>query len=150
MRNNPDKELRQKAYIETLETLPDFRITYGHYQSHIETCRRCGHSYPYANEKMTDVNIAVAMMEDAHNVLYDAAFLITGDSDLVPPIKSIHRIYPQKRVFVAFSPNRSNISVQNEAKGSLIIGRKKLLHAQFPDQVTKSDGFILQRPAAWI
>lgn len=150
VRNNPDKERRQKTYIEALETLPDFRITYGHYQSHTETCRRCGHSYLYSNEKMTDVNIAVAMMEDAHSDLYDAAFLITGDSDLVPPIKSIHRIYPQKRVFVAFPPNRSNISVQNEAKGSLIIGRKKLLDAQFPDQVIKPDGFILQRPAAWI
>lgn len=149
VRNNPDKEKRQKTYIEALETLPDFRITYGHYQSHIETCRRCGHSYPYANEKMTDVNIAVAMMEDAHNDLYDTAFLITGDSDLVPPIKSIHNIYPQKRVFVAFPPNRSNISVKNEAKGSLVIGRKKLLDAQFPEQVTKQDGFILQRPGIW-
>lgn len=55
-----------------------------------------------------------------------------------------------KRVFVAFPPNLSNISVKNEAKGSLIIGRKKLLDAQFPERVTKSDGFILQRPAAWI
>lgn len=99
---------------------------------------------------MTDVNIAVAMMEDAHNDGYDTAFLITGDSDLVPPIKSIHNIYPQKRVLVAFPPNRSTISVKNEARGSLVIGRKKLLDAQFPDKVMKQDGFILQRPAAWI
>lgn len=150
VRNNPDKEKRQKTYIEALETLSDFKITYGHYQSHIETCRRCGHSYFYANEKMTDVNIAVAMMEDAQNDLYDTAFLITGDSDLVPPVKSIHNIYQQKRVFVAFPPNRSNISVKNEAKGSLVIGRKKLLDAQFPEHVTKQDGFILQRPGIWI
>ena len=37
---------------------------------------------------MTDVNIAVAMMEDAHNDLYDAAFLITGDSDLAYKINT--------------------------------------------------------------
>lgn len=149
VRNNPDKERRQKTYIEALETLPDFKITYGHYQSHIETCRRCGHSYLYSNEKMTDVNIAVSMMEDAHNDLYDMAFLITGDSDLVPPINSIHRIYPKKRVFVAFPPNRSNISVKNVAKGSLVIGRKKLMDAQFPETVSKPDGFILNRPDIW-
>lgn len=150
VRNNPDKERRQKMYIEALETLPDFEITYGHFQSHIETCRKCGHSYPYSNEKMTDVNIAVAMMEDAHKDLYDTAFLVTGDSDLVPPIKSIHKIFPHKRVFVGFPPLRENISVKNVAKGSLTIGRKKLMDAQFPMEVTKKDGFILKRPNSWI
>jgi len=149
VRNSPDKEQRQKTYIEALETLPDFKITYGHYQSHIETCRRCGHSYPYSNEKMTDVNIAVAMMEDGHNDLYDTAFLVTGDSDLVPPIVSIHNIYPQKRVFVAFPPNRSNVSVKNVAKGGMVIGRKKLIDAQFPNQVIKKNGYILERPLSW-
>lgn len=150
IRNNPEKEKRQTTYIEALETLERFEIMYGHYQSHIEKCRRCGHSYPYSSEKMTDVNIAVAMMEDAYYDKYDMAFLITGDSDLVPPIRSIHRIYPYKRVFVAFPPNRLNISVKNEAKGSLVIGRKKLLYAQFPDQVAKTDGYVLKRPAVWI
>lgn len=149
VRNNPDKELRQKTYIEVLETLKDFKIIYGHYQSHIETCRKCGHSYPYSNEKMTDVNIAVSMMEDAHNNLYDTAFLITGDSDLVPPINSIHKIYPIKRVFVAFPPNRSNVSVKNVAKGSMVLGRKKLLDAQFSNEVKKKDGFVLKRPENW-
>lgn len=150
VRNNPDKENRQKTYLEALETLSNFKITYGHYQSHIKTCRKCGHSYPYSNEKMTDVNIAVAMMEDAHNNLYDTAFLITGDSDLVPPINSIHNIYPNKRVFVAFPPNRSNISVKNVAKGSLIIGRRKLAEAQFSETVIKQGGFRLIKPGSWI
>jgi len=150
VRNNPDKEKRQKTYIEALQTLSNFQIIYGHYQSHIETCRRCGHSYPYSNEKMTDVNIAVAMMEDAHNDLYDTAFLVTGDSDLVPPINSVHKIYNNKRVFVAFPPNRHNISVQKVAKGNLIIGRKKLIDAQFPNEVVKAGGFVLKRPLTWI
>lgn len=150
VRNNSDKEKRQKTYIEALETLSDFEITYGHFQSHVETCRRCGHSYPYSNEKMTDVNIAVAMIEDAHNDLYDTAFLITGDSDLVPPIKSIHKIFPNKRVFVAFPPQRENISVKNVAKGCLTIGRKKLMDAQFSIEVIKKNGYILKKPDLWI
>ncbi len=149
VKNKPDKERRQKMYIEALETLSNFEITYGHYQSHTETCRRCGHSYPYSNEKMTDVNIAVAMMEDAHKDLYDVAFLVTGDSDLVPPIKSIHQIFTNKRVFVGFPPQRENVSVKNVARGCLTIGRKKLLDAQFPMEVVKKDGYILKRPNSW-
>jgi len=150
VRNSPQKEYRQKVYIEALETLKDFKIVYGHFQSQTETCRKCGHTYPYANEKMTDVNIAVSMMEDAFHDKYDTAFLITGDSDLVPPINSIHKLFPAKRVFVAFPPNRFNVSVKNVAKGSLMIGRKKLKDAQFPDSVNKSDGYVLNKPIIWI
>lgn len=149
VRNSPGKEYRQKVYIEALETLSEFDIIYGHYQSHIEECKRCGHSYPYSNEKMTDVNIAVALMEDAFNDKYDTAFLITGDSDLVPAIKSVHSLFMQKRVFVAFPPNRFNISVKNQSKGCMIIGRKKLKDAQFSDTVIKKDGFILEKPGVW-
>jgi uncharacterized LabA/DUF88 family protein len=150
IRNNPPKEQRQKLYVEALETLSNCSIIYGHYQSHTERCRSCGNTYPYSSEKMTDVNIAVALMEDAFTDKYDTAFLITGDSDLVPAIKSIHSLFQSKRVFVAFPPNRFNVSVKNVSKGSMTIGRKKLKDAQFPDVVTKRDGFKLEKPGIWV
>lgn len=102
VRNNPDKEKRQKTYIEAVETLSLCKIHYGHYQFQIEECRKCGHTYPYSNEKMTDVNIAVEILSDAYLDKYDMALLITGDSDLVPAIKAVHSVFKNKRVFVAF------------------------------------------------
>lgn len=150
VRNNPDKELRQKTYIEAIETLSDCKIFYGNYQSNTVECYRCGHTYSSPKEKMTDVNIAVEMMTDAHNDKYDMAMLITGDSDLVPPIKAIHGIFHPKRVFVAFPPNRHNLSLSTAAKGSIMIGRATLKNAQFEDSVTKTDGFILRKPATWL
>ena len=149
VRNNPNKEKRQKTYIEAIETLLDCDIYYGHYQSQVEQCRICGHSYPYANEKMTDVNIAVEILTDAYSDKFDMALLITGDSDLVPPIRAVHKLFNNKRVFVAFPPNRFNISVKDAAKGSLMIGRKKLKDSQFAEKVKKKDGFVLMRPTEW-
>ena len=149
VRNNPSKEKRQKTYIEAIETLLDCNIYYGHYQSQVEQCRICGHSYPYANEKMTDVNIAVEILTDAYSDKFDMALLITGDSDLVPPIRAVHKLFNNKRVFVAFPPNRFNISVKDAAKGSLMIGRKKLKDSQFAEKVKKKDGFVLMRPTEW-
>ena len=149
VRNNPSKEKRQKTYIEAIETLLDCDIYYGHYQSQVEQCRICGHSYPYANEKMTDVNIAVEILTDAYSDKFDMALLITGDSDLVPPIRAVHKLFNNKRVFVAFPPNRFNISVKDAAKGSLMIGRKKLKDSQFAEKVKKKDGFVLMRPTEW-
>ena len=72
--------------------------------------------------------------------------LISGDSDLVPPIKSIHNNFSDKRVFVAFPHKRHNSSVSLVAKGSLVIGRKKLVDSQLPNEVAKRDGYILRKP----
>lgn len=84
---------------------------------------------------MTDVNIATHVILDAYKDEYDMAMLISGDSDLVPPIKEIHKNFSNKRVFVAFPPKRHNNSVALIARGSLVLGRKKLLDNQFPDEV---------------
>jgi uncharacterized LabA/DUF88 family protein len=99
---------------------------------------------------MTDVNIATQMIIDAYQDKYDMAMLISGDSDLVPPIRAIHANFKQKRVFVAFPPKRHNSSVALVAKGSIVIGRKKLADNQFPAEITKHDGFILKKPKGWL
>ena len=36
------------------------------------------------------------------------------------------------------------------AKGSFIIGRKKILDAQFEDEVISKTGFKLKKPKEWI
>lgn len=146
--NNPPKEQRQRAYFSALETT-SVQIIYGHYKSKTKSCRRCGHIWNDNEEKMTDVNIAVEMLKDAMEDKFDMAMLISGDSDLVPPILAIHEKFPQKRVFVAFPPNRSNVSVKNIAKGSMIIGRKKLKDSQFPKQISLQTGYILNKPTEW-
>ena len=99
---------------------------------------------------MTDVNLATQMMIDAFQDRYDMAMLISGDSDLVPPIKKIHDLFNNKRVFVAFPPKRHNSSVALVAEGSMIIGRKKILDSLFQKEVIKQDGFILRKPKEWI
>ena len=81
--------------------------------------------------------------------MFDMAMLVSGDSDLIPPIKAIHDLFPTKRVFVAFPPKRYNSSVMYIAKGSEIIGRKNLVESQFEEEITKKDGFVLKKPEEW-
>jgi uncharacterized LabA/DUF88 family protein len=147
--NNPDKQKRQATYIEALESV-GIKIFYGHYQSDKTECRQCGNIWPTYHEKMTDVNIATHIILDAYQDRYDMAMLISGDSDLVPPIKAIHENFKQKRVFVVFPPKRHNSSVALVAKGSMMIGRKKLVDSLFDEEVPKKDGFILKKPKEWI
>ena len=146
--NNPDKQKRQSTYIDALESTK-IEIFYGNYQAGTAECKRCGHVWRNEKEKMTDVNIATAIIVDAFADKYDMAMLISGDSDLTPPIKAVHKLFPQQRVFIAFPPKRHNSSMAIVAKGSFIIGRKKLMDAQFDEEVISNTGFKLKRPLEW-
>jgi uncharacterized LabA/DUF88 family protein len=146
--NNPDKQKRQSTYIDALESI-DVKIIYGNYQDGTQECKRCGNVWKVAKEKMTDVNIATTIIVDAYKDEFDMALLISGDSDLTPPIKEVHNLFKNKRVFIAFPPKRHNSSMSIVAKGSLIIGRKKIVDSQFDDEVISKTGFKLKIPAEW-
>ncbi len=145
---NPDKQKRQSTYIDALESV-GVQIFYGNYQDGTQECKRCGHQWRTAKEKMTDVNIATAIIVDAFKDEYDMAMLISGDSDLTPPIREVHKHFKDKRVFVAFPPKRQNSSMSIVAKGSETIGRKKLLLAQFDEEVISKTGYKLKIPTSW-
>jgi hypothetical protein len=48
------------------------------------------------NETMTDVNIAVELMQDAFHNNFDTALLVSADSDLVGPVVAVQKLLPQK------------------------------------------------------
>ncbi len=146
--NNPDKQKRQSIYIDALDSV-GVKIIYGNYQDGSVECNRCGHIWRTAKEKMTDVNIATHIIMDAYKDEYDMAMLISGDSDLVPPIKAVHSNFNKKRVLIAFPPKRHNSSMALVAKGSLTIGRKKLVDSQFDEEVISKTGYKLKRPPTW-
>ncbi|MEZ4982861.1 MAG: NYN domain-containing protein [Saprospiraceae bacterium] len=85
--NNGNNKDRQSLYLDALLLLI-FEIYYGHYNSKPKECFSCGNIIKDNEEKMTDVNIATQMIIDGFTDQYDLAMLISGDSDLVPPIRS--------------------------------------------------------------
>jgi uncharacterized LabA/DUF88 family protein len=146
--NNPDKQKRQSLYIDALESI-GIKIIYGNYQDGNVKCLRCGHIWKSAKEKMTDVNIATAIIIDAYKNIYDVAMLISGDTDLIPPIREIHSIFKDKRVLIAFPPKRHNKVLAIAAKGSFVIGRKKLVESQLNEEVISLTGYKIIIPRSW-
>ena len=120
----PEKAKRQGTFIEALETLENFKIFYGNYQANTKVCRKCGNIEMVSNEKMTDVNIAVEMLSDAFQNSFDKAVLISGDSDLVAPILKIKELFSNKRISLAFPPERFSFSLSQISDGHFMIGRE--------------------------
>lgn len=98
---------------------------------------------------MTDVNIAVELMADAFADRFDTAILISGDSDLAGPLDKIRKLFPSKRIIVAFPPNRASQRLRTCAHVNFNIGERTLSSSQLPNPVVKPDGFALQRPTGW-
>jgi uncharacterized LabA/DUF88 family protein len=146
-RNTQDRE-RQNTYLEALET-QDVQCQYGHYIEKKRQCRKCQATWQDYEEKMTDVNIAIQLLEDAMDDRFDMALLITGDSDLVTPIQRIRQRASEKRIIVAFPPKRSSNELKRCANGFLNIGEDKLRASQLPSIIKKPDGFELIRPSRW-
>tara|TARA_R110002050_G_scaffold300678_1_gene471480 strand:+ start:11799 stop:12452 length:654 start_codon:yes stop_codon:yes gene_type:complete len=147
--NNVSKVKRQVSYIDALRN-SGVLITLGHYKKKQKSCRSCRATWFTHEEKMTDVNISVDLLKHAMEDRYDAAMLISGDSDLVPPIKAVHSSFQKKRVFVVFPPNRANEDVRRVAKGYFTLGRKTLLDNQFAETIQLPNGKELIKPNDWL
>lgn len=145
-----DSVRRQTTYLEAIGTLPKMTIVEGRYEGEPFHCTKCGHPAIKHSEKMTDVNIAVTMVNDASDNLFDTAILVTGDSDQVPTIELIHRLWsPSKRVICAFPPRRKSKHLQSVAKGTVHISDVIIRRSQLPDLIQKPGTFPLARPAHW-
>lgn len=148
----PDKRKRQLTYLEALEAHcgKTLQFYFGHYQSDPRKCQNCGAVEDVPSEKKTDVNIAVEIMTDAFSDSFDTALLITADSDLIPAVQAVKRLFPDKRIVVAFPPARHSVELKQEAHTSFTIGRAKFAQAQMPEMIVKPDGKTkLTRPAKW-
>ena len=121
----------------------------GSTRSETKTCRGCGASYQTYNEKMTDVNIAVEVMADAFQDRFDTALLISADSDLTAPVTTTLRLFPGKRVVAAFPPARSSEELKKVVSAYFTIGHGVFAKSLFPEQVQRTDGFVLTRPSSW-
>ncbi len=105
--------------------------------------------YRVPNEKMTDVNISVELMQDAFQDRFETALLISADSDLIAPVAAVQRLFPGKRVVVACPPGRFSTHLCGAASAHFAIGRAAVAKSQFPEHVPATSGFLLQRPSSW-
>ena len=100
-----------------------------------------------SEEKGSDVNLAVHMVSDAWENLYDCAVLITNDSDLIEAMRLTKEKHPEKLVGLV-SPARKYHSRPLRAQADFFtrIEQRFLGKSQLPDPIP---GTNLRKPAGW-
>ena len=153
---NQDKNTRQGAFLNANKLLNGnkFELVRGKYLKKIIECPNCKYAISRPEEKKTDVNIAIRMIGDCVDDKTDVIVLVSGDSDLLPPLEFIRQKYPQKKIRVYFPPTIFSLDLKNNVKNSngkivfLENNFNKFLNSSMPDVVTK-DSKTYTIPAKW-
>ena len=149
VRDDPAKEKRQSTYLQALKEMENVLIFLGRYQAKTKKCKICKSSWREYEEKMSDVKIASELLRDGFLNKFDTAILISADGDLQPPIDIIKEEFPDKKIVIAFPPDRDNPHLKNIVDSFFRIGRGRISKCQLPASIKKSDGFVLVRPKEW-
>lgn len=151
--SGPDQPLRQQLYIRALKTLKTVEIIDGHFlverlwlpkadgTGRVEVIR--------PKEKKSDVNLASALLWDAHCNNFDTAVVISGDSDFETPVKMVKQYF--RKPIGVLDPQRDgtpNSPLNQLATFYKPIRSGALAAAQFPNQLTDARGDFY-KPGEW-
>jgi uncharacterized LabA/DUF88 family protein len=156
--HNPQQRVRQQTYLRALRTIPHLTIHLGSYLDKIT--RLPLHPPPTAGprtvqvmqseEKGSDVNLATYLLVDAFDDEYEAAVVVSNDSDLAEPIRLVRQKF-RKKVLVLHPcgpGRRPSFELRKVATKSLMVDASLLSACQFPPTLTDAHGTI-HRPARW-
>lgn len=153
--DDPAQATRQHMYFRALRTIPHLDIILGHFLTNHVRMRlvhppQDGPKTAYViktEEKGSDVNIATHMLSDGYQGLYDAAVLVTNDSDLLEPVRVVRQQLGLTVGIISPHTRPSRTLVQHATFMKTI--RAGVLRAsQFANPLTDARG-VFHKPDAW-
>ena len=171
---------RQQTYLNALATVPQIKIHLGKFlysekwAALIQPPRTRPDPYAWpppwpdlvwvgkTEEKGSDVNLASHLVRDAFTNQFDAAVVVSNDTDLVEPIRIV--VSEVGKPVILLSPLHPNPkadpitgrrpapsrSLQAVASSVLHIHNNHLRVAQFPDLISRPDKPDIIKPATWV
>lgn len=120
---NQEKSSRQSSFLNANKLINKnrFEVVRGKYIEKNIVCPFCNATISRPEEKKTDVNISIRMIEDCVLNKTDSVCLVSADSDLIPPLELIKKDFQEKSIKVYFPPSNSS----NDIKDALWVWRKK-------------------------
>ena len=153
---NIEKSSRQSSFLNANKLLNGerFEIVRGKYLEKKIVCPNCKYAIIRPEEKKTDVNISIRMIADCFQEKTDSLILVSGDSDLLPPIEFIQKNYPKKKIKVHFPPTIYSHNIEHNMKthkSKVVLLEKslnKFANCQMSDSVS-ANGKCYTIPSKW-
>lgn len=154
---DPDAPTRQVTYVNALKAyIPEIYIKYGHFISKPVTMRLENPTVfrKFANvikteEKGSDVNLALHLLNDAWRNQYDCAVVVSNDSDLAEALRLVRKQHKKRIVLlVPGDPNDRPPAIQLKryAHATISIPMEAIAASQLPNPIP---GTTIHKPAKW-
>lgn len=155
---DPDQPVRQKTFIRAIKKhIPELSVYYGSFTTHevIAPLVYKGKKYKdytfkvpiyKTEEKGSDVNLAVHLLNDAWEDKYDCAVVVSNDSDLAESLKLIKNDHKKTIGLINPRPKKPARKLMQYAKFYKIVREGVLRDSQLPDPIP---GTTLTKPSVW-
>jgi uncharacterized LabA/DUF88 family protein len=154
---DPNAPVRQKTYLRALQKyIPELSVYYGTFNSHDVikplACRNKKFTKPFfvpiikTEEKGSDVNLAVHLLNDAWLNEFDCAVVVSNDSDLVESLKIVKNQLKKKIGIINprnKTPARELMKYSNFHKK---VRKGVLKISQLPDPIPDT---TIKKPKIW-
>ena len=153
---DPQQPIRQQTYWRALQTMtPELTVYQGTFLTHPVTWPLAvpiaGQTHAKVlktEEKGSDVNLAVHLLNDAWLDRYDCAVVVSNDSDLAESMRLIREHHPSKLLGLVFPRHHGHPSAQLVKHASFVkkLGPHLLAANQLPEAIP---GTNLRKPTTW-
>ena len=139
---------RHRTYVAALEST-GVSVTMSQFKHRDARCPHCKALYKRAEEKETDVAMAVKLLELFALEEAPIAVLVSGDTDLRPAIHTARRLFPQNLIGIITPFLRHTTEMQECGDFHFKVSQKLVQSAQFPPVIKLGDGRVLAKPPGW-
>ena len=142
----PDAMLRHRAYVEALKC-EGVKFIEGNFKKKFLKCKVCGAQYQTHEEKETDVNIAIHLIQDTFHDTFDRAIVISADTDMASAIAIARQLSGTKQIDVVCPPGR--FARARSLKPLFELPRGKIKAARLDEKYVTSPGATVNVPTKY-
>lgn len=143
----PDAAARHRVFVKALKHV-GVTVTMGEFKKRDRQCRNCGKQWVEHDEKASDVNLALTMLQQANLNAFDRAIILTADTDLVPAVKMVREQFPALRIHAMLPRTRYVVAHAMRSVCHLThkYDESHLQRNLFPEELVLADGTTIKRP----
>jgi uncharacterized LabA/DUF88 family protein len=144
----PEVTRRHRDYIRCLEN-SGVNVELHRFKKNPTVCLKCGKMFNRREEKETDVAIAARLFEVLAENRADSVVFVTGDTDIVPAVRTAQKLYPAKELIFMLPYKRHNKELANLTSKHFLISALNYTKHQFPDPYILPNNKQVAKPSNW-
>lgn len=149
-----DAPRRQQIYFNALGCLPNIKIHYGKFLAKTKIRPLVSDPKKFVEvhdteEKGSDVNLAVHLVNDGWHGRYDVALILSQDTDLIEPLRIVSQELGKTVGLIWLDGGRPNKYMASAASFVRHVSRSDLAASQFTNTILRADQAPISKPQGW-